>query len=54
MNYVSEVVLNETVAEMRQAIADHLAFAGCEHLTQEVNAIVELTIDKLYEKYNVS
>ena len=53
MNYISEQVLNETVAEMKQAVADHLEFCGASHLSQEVNAIVELTLSKVYDKYNV-
>ena len=31
MNYISEQVLNETVAEMKQAVADHLEFCGAGH-----------------------
>ena len=53
MNYISEAVLNETIQEMKQAIADHLEFCGAGHLSQEVNAIVELTLNKVHDKYNI-
>lgn len=53
MNYISEAVLNETVKEMKQAIADHLEFCGAGHLSKEVNAIVELTLSKVADKYNI-
>ena len=53
MNYISEAVLNETIQEMKQAVADHLEFCNAGHLSKEVNAIIELTLEKVRAKYDI-
>ena len=53
MNYISDAVVAETIAEMKVEVARHLEFAGAAQLAPEVNAIIEETLNKVQAKYEI-
>ena len=53
MNYISDAVVAETIAEMKTEVASHLEYAGAAQLAPEVNAIIEDVLKKVQAKYDI-
>lgn len=52
MEYISQIVLEQTIEKMKEEVHHHLVFElqrfeGVEHLADEVNQIIEDTLRKV-------
>jgi hypothetical protein len=53
MEYISQLVLDQTIEEMKVEVARHLVSVGETQLAEEVNAIISDVLRKVVNKYNI-